>query len=39
MFLSVCDNHKKKAFVPYQESVLTKILRDSLGGNWYHIYM
>jgi len=24
---------EKKAFVPYQESVLTKLLRDSLGGN------
>jgi len=24
---------EKKAFVPYQDSVLTKLLRDSLGGN------
>lgn len=24
---------EKKAFVPYQESILTKLLRDSLGGN------
>lgn len=33
MLIVLCLAGKKKAFIPYRDSTLTWLLKDSLGGN------